>query len=302
MARHGASFPDNSTHTAITQTQALCSFLMKSGILQRAFLAVLLATSVPGPAHAEELETSAADGLDINDPTCQPTGQVQEPVVLLHGTSSNSSDWNDLIPKLTEQGMCVWAFDYGAEDLTMQNAYHYFKGIGDLEASGREIAAQIEHVRQATGAGKVDLVGYSQGGLHTKTFTQLYGSPEEVNRVVTVGANFHGTTWGGRGAAAHTAASVAPDIAKFVGTTAGIEQLQGSEFMENLNRLPDTAPGITYTSIYSPADHTVTPSATSQLNAVPGADVVNVESAPVDHAQLPHDARVEEQILWGLTR
>ena len=88
----------------------------------------------------------------------------------------------------------------------------------------------------------------------------------------------------------------------FLGTTAGIEQLQGSEFMENLNQLPDTAPGITYTSIYSPVDNTVTPNETSQLTAVPGADVANVESVPVEHGKLPHDPRVHEQIVWGLTR
>ena len=275
---------------------------MKNGFLQRAFLAILLATAAPVPAHAQTMETSAAEGLGINDPDCQPTGPVTEPVVLLHGTSANSAEWNDLIPKLKDLGMCVWAFDYGAEDVAYQNAYDYLKGIADLESSGREIARQIEHIREVTGANKVNLVGFSQGGLHTKTFTQLYGSPEEVNRVVTIGANFHGTTWGGRATSLSTAAKIAPSVVKFVGTSAGIQQLEGSEFMENLNQLPDTASGLTYTSIYSPADSTVTPNQTSELSAVPGADVVNVESAPVEHGQLPHDPRVHEQILWGLTR
>ncbi|QRP62098.1 esterase/lipase family protein [Corynebacterium minutissimum] len=275
---------------------------MKNGFLQRAFLAILLGTAAPIPAHAETMETSAAQDLGINDPDCQPTGPVTEPVVLLHGTSANSAEWNDLIPKLTEQGMCVWAFDYGADDLAFQNAYPYMKGIADLESSGREIAQHIEYIRGVTGAEKVNLVGFSQGGLHTKSLTQLYGSPDEVRRVVTVGANFHGTTWGGRAASLSAAAKVAPDVTTFFGTTAGIEQLQGSDFMEKLNQQPDTAPGITYTSIYSPVDNTVTPNETSQLTAVPGADVANVESVPVEHGKLPHDPRVHEQIVWGLTR
>ena len=71
---------------------------MKNGFLQRAFLAILLATAAPVPAHAQTMETSAAEGLGINDPDCQPTGPVTEPVVLLHGTSANSAEWNDLIP------------------------------------------------------------------------------------------------------------------------------------------------------------------------------------------------------------
>ncbi|NTS21872.1 alpha/beta fold hydrolase, partial [Bacteroides fragilis] len=56
-------------------------------------------------------------------------------------------------------------------------------------------------VRSATGSDKVNLVGHSQGGLHTKTFTQLYGSPEEVSRVVAIGGNYHGTTLSGMGPA-----------------------------------------------------------------------------------------------------
>ncbi|HAT1252086.1 TPA: alpha/beta hydrolase, partial [Corynebacterium striatum] len=78
--------------------------------------------------------------------------------------------------------MCVWAFDYGADDVTLQNAIPAMKAIGDLDASASEIAEQIEYVRSATGSDKVNLVGHSQGGLHTKTFTQLYSSPEEVSR------------------------------------------------------------------------------------------------------------------------
>ena len=120
--------------------------------------------------------------------------------------------------------------------------------------------------------------------------------------MVTIGANFHGTTWGDRATPLSTAAKIAPDVTNFVGTSAGIQQLQGSDFMENLNQLPDTAPGITYTSIYSPADNTVTPNETSQLTAVRGADVANVESVPVEHGKLPHDPRVHELIAWGLTR
>lgn len=264
----------------------------------------LAATVSIAPAQAATFETSVPESYGINDPSC--VSEV-EPVVLIHGTSDNSSAWTDLIPRLQEQNMCVWAFDYGADDVTLQNAIPAMKAIGDLDASAREIAEQIEYVRSATGSDKVNLVGHSQGGLHTKTFTQLYGSPEEVSRVVAIGGNYHGTTLSGMGPALSEIAKVMPKLAAFLGTTAGIQQLQGSDFIEKMNNLPDTAPGVKYTSIYSPADTTVTPNETSKLTAVPGADVENVSlgdvcEAPVAHPDLPHDSCALDQVMWGLTR
>lgn len=280
--------------------------------LRTAAKALLLAVTTivavcAAPTRAVELETSVPASFGINDPDCVPTGQVREPVVLIHGTSDNASNWETLIPRLQEQGMCVWAFDYGADDLTLQNAVPGMKAIGDLDASAREVASQIDYVRSVTGAAKVDLVGHSQGGLHEKTFTQMYGSPDDVNRVVALGGNFHGTTLNGMAPTFHAIDEVVPKFASFLGTTAGLEQLQGSDFFARLNALPDTAAGIMYTSIYTPGDITVTPNSTSELNAVPGADVANVDLGAVcgesiAHSLLPHDDAALAEVIWGLTR
>lgn len=78
--------------------------------------------------------------------------------------------------------------------------------------------------------------------------------------------------------------------------------------MQRLNALPDTVAGTMYTSIYSPADATVTPNSASELTAVPGADVVNLDLGDSflglrqpQHTQLPKTKEAIAEIVWGLT-
>ncbi|MDU0479597.1 alpha/beta fold hydrolase [Staphylococcus chromogenes] len=271
-----------------------------------------LAVVATAPAASAEVivgdfVTSAKPTWGINDPNCVPSGAVKEPVILIHGTSDNASNWSDVAPLLKAQGMCVWAFDYGADDVTLQNAMPWLKAIGDLDKSAREIADQVTYVRQVTGADRVNLVGHSQGGMHTKTYEQMYGEPGTVARVVAIGGNYHGTTLNGVATTLDPLITGAPGLASFLASTAGIQQVVSSPFMAKLNALPDTVSGVQYTSIYSPADQTVTPNSSSVLSAVPGADVANVDLGAVcgvapRHDKLPHDADVIALILWGLTR
>jgi len=73
--------------------------------------------------------------------------------------------------------------------------------------------------------------------------------------------------------------------------------------MQRLNALPDTVAGTMYTSIYSPADATMTPNSASELTAVPGTDVVNLDLGEVCgvQPQLPKTKEAIAEIVWGLT-
>ena len=270
--------------------------------------AAVLGLSAPiANASQSEWESSVPESFGINDPSCVPSGQIVEPVVLLHGTYNNAGVWKSLIPMLKDQGACVWAFDYGADDVSLQNASPSTKAISDLDDAAEEIARHVDYVRAVTGAEKVDLVGHSQGGTHIKTYTQMYGGAEHVARAVALGGNFHGTTLGGQGEGLAKFIAFAPRLAAFLASTAGIQQVVGSEFMQRLNALPDTAPGVLYTSIYSPADKTVTPNSSSQLAAVDGADVVNLNLGEVcgvapRHDKLPTDRTALSQVIFGLKR
>ena len=280
--------------------------------MSRRIVAVLAAAalglSAPiANASQSEWESSVPESFGINDPSCVPSGQIVEPVVLLHGTYNNAGVWKSLIPMLKDQGACVWAFDYGADDVSLQNASPSTKAISDLDDAAEEIARHVDYVRAVTGAEKVDLVGHSQGGTHIKTYTQMYGGAEHVARAVALGGNFHGTTLGAQGEGLAKFIAFAPRLAAFLASTAGIQQVVGSEFMQRLNALPDTAPGVLYTSIYSPADTTVTPNSSSQLVAVDGADVVNLDLGEVcgvapRHDKLPTDRTALSQVIFGLKR
>lgn len=267
----------------------------------------ILACFLSAPAASAAPVTTADPAWGINDPSCVPTSEVKEPVILLHGTWDSSKNWRSLAPVLKEQGMCVWAFDYGADDVSIANAISTQKAIGDLDTSAKEIADHVRYVRQVTGAAKVNLVGHSQGGMHTKTYEQMYGDPGTVARVVAIAGNYHGTTLNGNASWLDHLVTAAPDVAKFLASTAGVQQLVGSPFITQLNSLPDTTAGVTYTSIYTPGDTTVTPNSSSQLTAVPGADVVNLDlgklcGATPRHDQIPHNSAAIAQVVWGLTR
>ena len=45
-----------------------------------------------------DFETSARESWGINGPSCQPAGSVEEPVVLIYGTSGNATTWSELVP------------------------------------------------------------------------------------------------------------------------------------------------------------------------------------------------------------
>lgn len=68
-----------------------------------ALTAAALGLSAP-VAHAAEpqWESSAPESLGVNDPSCAPSGGVTEPVVLLHGTSNNASEWGNLVHLLQD--------------------------------------------------------------------------------------------------------------------------------------------------------------------------------------------------------
>lgn len=210
-------------------------------------------------------------------------------------------------PPLGRSGACVWAFDYGADDVTVQNMIPSVKAIADLDDSAAEIADQVDYVRGVTGSDEVNLVGHSQGGMHIKTYTQMHDGAGHVSHAVALGGNFHGTTLNGQGETLSKFIAFAPHLAAFLASTAGIQQVVGSEFMKRLNALPDTAPGVLYTSIYSPGDTTVTPNSSSQLALGDGADVVNLDLGEVcgvapRHDKLPTNWTVLSQVIFGLKR
>ena len=181
-----------------------------------------------------------------------------------------------------------------------------FFGAGDLNSIVGDVEDHVARVLRKTGATQVDIVAHSQGALMTKLFIAR-GGAETVRRVVAMGGNFHGTDFRGLAGRMGEVAARHPHLTALFAPGAA-QQLVGSEWLREYASGPDTAPGIVYTSIYSPTDAVVTPAAASTLVAGEGAEVANIDSArwyggyaPM-HSLMPRDPLYAELTVWGLLR
>ena len=233
-------------------------------------LAALLLTAavavVPATA-AQAAPTAAAPSSGWNDYSCKPSAAHPRPVVLVHGTFANSVDnWLFLAPYLTDRGYCVFSLDYGRLP-----GVPFFHALGPIDKSAEQLSAFVDKVLAATGAGKADLVGHSQGGMMPRYYLKFLGGAPKVNALVGIAPNNHGTTLSGL-------ANLLPyfpgagDLLN-AATPALAQQVAGSDFMERLNAGGDTVPGVRYTVIATKYDEVVTPYRTQFLS---GSSVKNV--------------------------
>ena len=267
------------------------------------------AAATPSTASLTTALSHSARGSVLNDPSCIPSPDHPEPVVLLHGTSANMWDFNKFARRLRDSGYCPYGINYGKELFTAQAIVPSLYGTADLDSSSEEVATFIDDVLRRTGAEKVDIVAHSQGALHARNYIAQPGNGAKVDRVVTMGASLHGTTLNGFGDILSEFSRALPRLSAFFAGTATIEQLTDSPRMTRARSIPDTAAGVTYTSLYSSADTTITPTSSSEFTAVPGAYVVNIDAetacAPkvsVTHDQMPSNPRMMALALWGLNR
>ncbi|MCF2536730.1 esterase/lipase family protein [Streptomyces nigra] len=233
-------------------------------------LAALLLTAavavVPATA-AQAAPTAAAPSSGWNDYSCKPSPAHPRPVVLVHGTFANSVDnWLFLAPYLTDRGYCVFSLDYG-----QLPGVPFFHALGPIDKSAEQLSAFVDKVLAATGAGKADLVGHSQGGMMPRYYLKFLGGAPKVNALVGIAPNNHGTTLSGL-------ANLLPyfpgagDLLN-AATPALAQQVAGSDFMKRLNAGGDTVPGVRYTVIATKYDEVVTPYRTQFLS---GSSVKNV--------------------------
>ncbi|GAA2932476.1 hypothetical protein GCM10020221_30310 [Streptomyces thioluteus] len=63
-----------------------------------------------------------------------------------------------------------------------------------MAKSAEQLSAYVDRVRAATGAGKVDLVGHSQGGMMPRYYLDFLGGGPKVNSLTGLAPSSHGTT------------------------------------------------------------------------------------------------------------
>ena len=199
-----------------------------------------------------------------NDNSCRPSAAHPRPVVLVNGTFANQIDsWNAISPLLKNNGYCVYTFEYGGTG--------FIEATGSIAASAGQLKTEVDSVLSRTGASKVDIVGWSQGGMMPRYYLKNLGGASKVNALVGLAPSNHGTTLDGLA----TLAGYFPGALDLVGAAcpACQDQVRGSAFITALNAGGDTVPGVRYTVIQSRYDEVVTPYTSAFLS---GSNVTNI--------------------------
>lgn len=152
-------------------------------------------------------------------------------------------------------------------------------GTGDLAAQAQNLDAAARDAMQEAGAGSVDVVGYSAGGVVARLWVADEGGESFARRVVSVGSPHHGTD----------VAALALEVAG--SCPAACEQLApDSDLLRALNAGDETPDGPEWITVASTSDAVVTPTDSSRLEGA--LNVVVQEFCPdrtTSHGQLPGD-------------
>lgn len=239
-----------------------------------------------------------------NDPDCRLTPQRPNPVILLNATATTQWAYNAGAPYLANNGYCVYTFNYG--NITPMPSFPV-QGLADVRASAAEISRQIDRIMAQTGAEKVDLVGWSQGGgLLPHYYIDFLGGDTKVDKMIGIAPGNHGSTgdmltyvryffppFGEMGY--QLVAALLPAFA---------QQTQYSELVQQVYGNGDTRPGPHYTTIVTKYDEIATPFTNGFLE---GANVTNIllqDGCPQDlseHLAIAYSERAWRHVKNALT-
>ncbi|RSO03931.1 lipase [Streptomyces sp. WAC 06783] len=234
--------------------------------------------------------------IGANDWSCKPGRAHPRPVVLVHGTFENRyANWAALSPTLKDAGYCVFALNYGG-------ARGPILATGDIAKSAGQLDTFVDRVRAATGADKVDLVGYSQGGMMPRYYIKNLGGAAKIDKLVAFVPTNHGTSLLGFGLLARLIPGA--DVVAGAVCPACEQQVVGSRFIKELNAGGETDPAVDYTVITTWYDEVVTPYSSAFL--APARNVTNetVQSHclidPITHLNITYDRTATRLALNAL--
>ena len=276
-------------------------------------VAVLAATSIPAQAASSlPLESEASAFLNsafvwnynASPPganvACTPSAAHPYPVVLVEGTFSNMyNSFGALSPDLVNNGYCVYAFNYG-QTIPLTGFY----AMANIASSAAQLSTEVNKVLAETGASKVDLVGWSQGGMMPRYYINDLGGASKVNMLVGLAPSNYGTTLDGLTTLISSLGLLGLTTALLsVSCEACVQQMQGSSFLTGLNHTP-TAPGVTYVVIETADDEVVTPYTNAFLPAASNVQNITLQSQcsqdASDHLSIAYDSNVLQDVINAL--
>jgi triacylglycerol esterase/lipase EstA (alpha/beta hydrolase family) len=276
-------------------------------------VAVLAATSIPAQAASSlPLESEASAFLNSTlvwnynasppgaNVRCTPSAAHPDPVVLVEGTFSNMyNSFGALSPDLVNNGYCVYAFNYG-QTIPLTGFY----AMGNIASSAAQLSTEVNHVLAETGASKVDLVGWSQGGMMPRYYINDLGGASKVNMLVGLAPSNYGTTLDGLTSLISNLGLLGLTTALLsVSCDACVQQMQGSSFLTSLNQTP-TASGVKYVVIETADDEVVTPYTNAFLPAASNVQNITLQSQcsqdASDHLSIAYDSNALQDVINAL--
>ena len=272
----------------------------------------LVASSMPAQAASLPLQGEASAFLNSTliwnygaapagaNARCTPSAAHPYPVILTEGTfASMYNSFGAISPDLVDNGYCVYAFNYG-QTIPLTGFY----AMGDIPASATQLSTEVNKVLSETGASRVDIVGWSQGGMMPRYYINNLGGASKVNMLVGFAPSNYGTNLDGvvNLVSDFGALGVATALLS-VTCTACAQQIQGSSFLASLNRAPTVA-SVKYVVIETADDDVVTPYTNAFLPPAANVQDVTLQSQcsqdHSDHISIPYDSNALQDMINAL--
>jgi len=194
----------------------------------------------------------------------QSTANHVDPILFVHGYTSDASAWNTMISRFQADGWesnRLFAYTFSS---TKSNA-----------SIAQDVKARVDQIRAATGATKVDIITHSMGGLSSRYYLKNLGGQANVDDWVSLGGPNHGTTW------AYGCFFFSPCN----------QMIPGSSFLNGLNSGDETPGAVNYGTWWSPCDELINPDTSVILS---GAS--NTQTSCMGHSALRTDLTVYSQV------
>ena len=160
----------------------------------------------------------------------------RNPVLLVHGFLRSARSMKRMQRWLQRRGRDVFVIDLKPSD-----------GTVSLTELARQLATYIDNILPVTG--KIDLVGYSMGGLVCRDYVQRIDGGARVDRLITISTPHHGTSL--------AYLSRRPGCREMRPTSAFLHLLNGT--IQSLER-------VQFTSIWTPLNLMILPASSSRMS------------------------------------
>jgi triacylglycerol lipase len=232
------------------------AFLRSTRALSLFALVALAACNIDSPTDP------GGSSLFARKPKPGP-GTTHVPILFVHGWNANSSTWNTMVSRFTNDGwtnaeLANWSYNWRQSNAT----------------TAAQISSKVDSILLATGATRVDIITHSMGTLSARYYVRNLGGDGKVDALVSLGGANHGT-----------------NTALFCLDVSCVEMRPNSSFLTTLNSTDETWGTPRYATWWTPCDDVILPQTSTILSGA-----TNTQAACMNHSQLHEDARIYAQV------